>query len=197
MEGDRQVQLREPGSTGTRVNIWATRQDRGGGEVVEAETQVGNWTIRWRVRQIGLADLDHTWDLVDELGQVHDIESLRDIKRMWWDRDALYTVATGANMSLDPIGDFKALAGAVVGADNVHEIVQPSKLVDRHREFEFPSVVSSWPLRMRRSPRSRAGHFRPLRRFATRRAQKILTRQEPSAGKSSAPYAGPGCSSRC
>ena len=51
---------------------------------------MGNWTIRWRVRQIGLADLDHTWDLVDELGQVHDIESLRDIKRMWWD---LYTVA--------------------------------------------------------------------------------------------------------
>ena len=44
-------------------------------------------------------------------------------------------------MSLDPIGDFKTLAGAVVGADNVHEIVQPSKLVDRHREFEFPSVV--------------------------------------------------------
>ena len=47
----------------------------------------------------------------------------------------------GADMSLDPLGDFKALAGAVVGADNVHEIVQPSKLVDRHREFEFPSVV--------------------------------------------------------
>ena len=90
MEGDRQVELREPGATGTHANIWATRQDRGGGEVVEAETQVGNWSIRWRVRQIGLADLDHTWDLVDEFGQVHDIESLRDIKRMWWD---LYTVA--------------------------------------------------------------------------------------------------------
>ena len=44
-------------------------------------------------------------------------------------------------MSLDPLADFKVLAGAVVGADNVHEIVQPSKLVDRHSEFEFPSVV--------------------------------------------------------
>ena len=43
----------------------------------------------------------------------------------------------------DPIANFKALAGAVVGADNVHEIVQPSKLVDRHREFAFPSVVVS------------------------------------------------------
>ena len=43
--------------------------------------------------------------------------------------------------SLDPIADFVAVAGVVVGAANVHEIVQPSKLVDRHREFEFPSVV--------------------------------------------------------
>ena len=46
-------------------------------------------------------------------------------------------------MSLYPLADFRAIAGAVVGADNVHEIVQPSKLVDRHREFEFPSVVVS------------------------------------------------------
>ena len=44
-------------------------------------------------------------------------------------------------MSLDPLADFVKIAGAVVGADNVHEIVQPSKLVDRHREFAFPSVV--------------------------------------------------------
>ena len=45
-------------------------------------------------------------------------------------------------MSLDPLGDFKAIAGTVVGADNVHEIIQPSKLADRRkREFEFPSVV--------------------------------------------------------
>ena len=43
--------------------------------------------------------------------------------------------------SLDPIADFVAVAGVVVGAANVHEIVQPSKLVDRHREFKFPSVV--------------------------------------------------------
>ena len=43
--------------------------------------------------------------------------------------------------SLDPIADFVAVAGVVVGAANVHEIVQPSKLVDRHREFAFPSVV--------------------------------------------------------
>ena len=43
--------------------------------------------------------------------------------------------------TLDPIADFVAVAGVVVGAANVHEIVQPSKLVDRHREFEFPSVV--------------------------------------------------------
>ena len=46
-------------------------------------------------------------------------------------------------MSLDPLADFKEIAAVVVGADNVHEIVQPSKLVDRHREFEFPSVVVS------------------------------------------------------
>ena len=91
MEGDRRVTLREPGEpTVSHLGIWAYRNDRGGGETVQAETQVGNWTIRWRVRQVGLADLDHTWDLVDERGQVHDIESLRDIKRMWWD---LFTVA--------------------------------------------------------------------------------------------------------
>ena len=45
-------------------------------------------------------------------------------------------------MSLDPLGDFKAIAAGVVGADNVHEIVQPSKLANpRKREFAFPSVV--------------------------------------------------------
>ena len=91
MEGDRLVTLREPGEPPvSHENIWALRSDRGGGEVVSAETQVGIWSIRWRVRQAGLSDLDHTWDLVDDFGQVHDIESLRDIKRMWWD---LYTVA--------------------------------------------------------------------------------------------------------
>ena len=91
MEGDRQITLRSPDDPPViRSGIWAVRTDRGGGEVIAAETQVGNWTIRWRVRQIGLSDLDHTWELVDALGQVHDIESLRDIKQMWWD---LYTVA--------------------------------------------------------------------------------------------------------
>ena len=45
-------------------------------------------------------------------------------------------------MSLDPLGDFEAIAGAVVGADKVFEIVQPSKLADvRKREIVFPSVV--------------------------------------------------------
>ena len=44
-------------------------------------------------------------------------------------------------MSLDPLADFVTIAGAVVGADHVHEIVQPSKRVEGHREFEFPSVV--------------------------------------------------------
>ena len=45
-------------------------------------------------------------------------------------------------MSLDPIADFKTLAAGVVGADNVYEIVQPSKLADvRKREIVFPSVV--------------------------------------------------------
>ena len=48
-----------------------------------------------------------------------------------------------ASMSLYPIRSFKAVAVDVVGADNVHEIVQPSKLVDRHREFAFPSIVFS------------------------------------------------------
>ena len=44
--------------------------------------------------------------------------------------------------TLDPIADFVAVAGVVVGAANVHEIVQPSKTGRyRHREFEFPSVV--------------------------------------------------------
>ena len=89
-EGTRRVTLIEPSEPPVSHPAWAVRSDRGGGEVVAAETQVGNWSIRWRVRQVGLSDLDHTWDLVDEFGQVHDIESLRDIKRMWWD---LYTVA--------------------------------------------------------------------------------------------------------
>ena len=49
----------------------------------------------------------------------------------------------GEIMSLNPIADFKAVAVDVVGADNVHEIVQPSKQVDQHREFVFPSIVFS------------------------------------------------------
>ena len=44
-------------------------------------------------------------------------------------------------MSVNPIADFKTIANTVVGENNVYEIVQPSKLVDQHREFAFPSVV--------------------------------------------------------
>ena len=90
MEGDRLVTLIEPGDPPVSHSAWAVRTDRGGNEVVAAETQVGNWAIRWRVRQIGLEDLDHTWQLLDEFQQEHDVESLRDIKRKWWD---LYTVS--------------------------------------------------------------------------------------------------------
>ena len=91
MEGDRQITLRSPDDPPViRSGIWAVRTDRGGGEVIAAETQVGNWTIRWRVRQIGLEDLDHTWELTDERGQVHGLESLRDINRRFW---LLFTIA--------------------------------------------------------------------------------------------------------
>ena len=49
----------------------------------------------------------------------------------------------GANMSLDPLGDFEALAGGIVGADNVYEIVQSSKLAAvRKREIVFPALHS-------------------------------------------------------
>ena len=89
MEGDRQITLREPNGK-SHKGIWAQRVDRGGGESVQAETQVGLWTIRWRVRQVGLADLDHTWDLEDERSQIHDVEAIRDIGRRWWD---LFTTA--------------------------------------------------------------------------------------------------------
>ena len=45
-------------------------------------------------------------------------------------------------MSLNPLADFRALAGGVVGADHVYEIVQGSALAGRRkREFDFPSVV--------------------------------------------------------
>ena len=90
MEGNRKITLIEPGDPPVSHSAWAQRVDRGGGEAVQAETQVGNWTIRWRVRQPGLSDLDHTWDLIDERGQTHDIESLRDLNRRFW---LLYTVA--------------------------------------------------------------------------------------------------------
>ena len=91
MEGDRRVTLIQPGDPPIiHSGIWAVRNDRGGGETVQAETQVGNWSIRWRVRQIGLENLDHTWDLLDERSQVHDIESLRDVSRRFW---ILFTVA--------------------------------------------------------------------------------------------------------
>ena len=91
MEGDRKITLIESSEPGvSHEGIWAVRVDRGGGESVQAETQVGNWAIRWRVRQVGLANLDHTWQLLDENGQEHDVESLRDIGRRWFD---LFTVA--------------------------------------------------------------------------------------------------------
>ena len=139
MEGDRRVTLIEPGEPPIRHEAWATRNDRGGSESVQAETQVGSWTIRWRVRQVGLENLDHTWSLVDAYtNQPHDIEALRDIDRRFWE---IFTIRK--IMSLDPIADFRAIADDIVGADNVHEIVQPSKLVDRHREFAFPSIVFS------------------------------------------------------
>ena len=45
-------------------------------------------------------------------------------------------------MSINPLADFETVAGAVVGADNVYEIVQSSKLAAvRKREIVFPSVT--------------------------------------------------------
>ena len=90
MEGNRPVTLVEPDGT-SHEGVWAVRVDRGGGESVQADTQVGNWTIRWRVRQVGLENLDHTWNLVDgQTSQLHDIEAIRDVDRRFW---ILFTVA--------------------------------------------------------------------------------------------------------
>ena len=74
MEGNRKVTLVSPDDPPVSIETWAVRSDRGGSERVQAETQVGNWAIRWRVRQIGLGGLDHTWRLTDEFGQEHDLE---------------------------------------------------------------------------------------------------------------------------
>ena len=65
MEGTRPVTLIEPDGrrvtkvSGPHVRIAAAANPW------QAETQVGSWTIRWRVRQVGLENLDHTWNLVD------------------------------------------------------------------------------------------------------------------------------------
>lgn len=53
--------------------LYAERQDRGGHEETESDTQFGTWETRWRMRKIGIESVDHTWTLRDEKGKTHDI----------------------------------------------------------------------------------------------------------------------------
>ena len=87
---DREITLLEPGPLtrdeygqeipGASIEhlAWATRRDRGGSEGLTADTQIGNWQTRFRVRVDGLA-ITNDWDVRDEAGRLWDIESVNEV----------------------------------------------------------------------------------------------------------------------
>ncbi|WP_425154854.1 phage head completion protein [Candidatus Palauibacter sp.] len=91
MEGDRRLVLLEPGQPtedeygevipGLAIQhvVWALRMDRGGREGLVADTMVGVWQTRFRVRRDGIAAADHTWTVVDEEGREWDIEAVAEV----------------------------------------------------------------------------------------------------------------------
>ncbi|WP_425152896.1 phage head completion protein [Candidatus Palauibacter sp.] len=90
MEGDRRLVLLEPGQPtqdeysevdGPPIEhvAWALRMDRGGREGVIADTMVGEWHTRFRVRRDGIESLDHRWEVRDEDGRIWDIEAVNEV----------------------------------------------------------------------------------------------------------------------
>ena len=106
--GDRQITLHRPhrtvetDATGFRRRleptphrVWATRRDRttGDSERLMDDAEIGRWQAIFRVRQVGLADLDTTWWLTDEHDVAMDIERVGEppgTRGRWWD---MYAVA--------------------------------------------------------------------------------------------------------
>ena len=78
-----------------RHKVWAVRLDRGGGESLQADTQVGEWKTRFQVRQIGLERMAHSWTLKDDFDRDYDIEAVSEApgaRRLhWW----LFCVSRG------------------------------------------------------------------------------------------------------
>ena len=70
------------------IPVLATRIDRAGLEREQALTETGSWQTRFVVRQDGLSALDETWEIVDELGRVYDINAVAESpighRRWWW-----------------------------------------------------------------------------------------------------------------
>ena len=108
MEGCRRLVLYEPGtdapgdfgqimsSAPIEHIVWATRRDRGGGERLTADTQVGEWATLFYVRRAGLADIDHSWWITDDDETEWDLESISEVAkpaRRWL---KLYCVAKGS-----------------------------------------------------------------------------------------------------
>lgn len=70
------------------IGVFATRQDREGIEREQAQLISGNWRTRFTVRRDGLEALDESWELIDELGRVYDIQSVTEApighRLKWW-----------------------------------------------------------------------------------------------------------------
>lgn len=67
-----------PGDPIEHVRL-ARRRDRGGREVLVAETSVGEWTTSWVVRMQGLESLTREWGLRDERDIMWDIETVNEL----------------------------------------------------------------------------------------------------------------------
>ena len=106
MEGDRYLQIYEPGPPGPpdeygqSVDLppilheaWGTRRDRGGREIETDDTQVGEWTVSFQVRVEGLEGIGHTWWIVDEDGTVWDLERIGEVAMPRENWIVLYCVA--------------------------------------------------------------------------------------------------------
>ena len=91
-EGDRHVTLLEPDVATETTALtsgqvipgppiehewWATRRDRGGGEGLDDDAQIGRWTRTYRGRQWpSNAGLTNSWSLRDADGITWDIETV-------------------------------------------------------------------------------------------------------------------------
>ena len=94
LPGDSSPIAAPPPKVGRTVKVWAAPTFLGGRELLTSEAIVSDRKARWRVRQIGISDIDTNWILIDDADSSWKITAITEPpgqRGVWFD---LHTEAT-------------------------------------------------------------------------------------------------------